>query len=141
MPDPISTRPVAVCTGCGAFTRSRSAIGQTCDAPRAAPPARRCRGVFLVVMLEEWRECRQCGGTGRNERKRCMRCQGTGWERLAATTKVDLKARELIKSLYKATDGKPLLWRTIIGLSAKRVALTMRSSEGGSLSRVTAASA
>jgi len=52
-----------------------------------------------------------------------MRCQGTGWDRLAATTNVDLEARELIKSLYKATDGKPLLWRTIIGLSAKRVAV------------------
>src|SRR5262249_16963198 len=106
MPGPILTRPVAVCTDCGAFTRSRSAIGQTCDAPRAALRARRRRGVFLVVMLEEWQQCRQCSGTWKNERKRCVRCQGTGWERLAATTKVHLEARELIKSLYKATDGK-----------------------------------
>ena len=81
MPDPISTRPVAVCTGCGAFTCSRSAIGETCGARVGAPLTRRCDGVFLVVVPEDWRECRQCSGAGKMERKRCVRCQGTGWER------------------------------------------------------------
>src|SRR5262245_60080652 len=81
MPDPVSTRPVAVCTGCGAFTRSRSVIGETCGAPLGAPRTRRCDGVFLVVVAEDWRECRQCGGAGEIGRERCVRCQGTGWER------------------------------------------------------------
>jgi len=41
----------------------------------------------------------------------------------ATITEVELEARTLIKSLHTATDGRPLLWRTIIGLSAKRVAV------------------
>jgi hypothetical protein len=121
MPNPVS-RPVAVCTGCGAFTRSRAAIGQPCGAS-VGPRARWCGGVFLVVAPEDWRECRQCSGTGKNERVRCAQCQDTGWEHVVATTKVDLEARKLIKSLYEATDGRPLLWRTIIGLSANQAAV------------------
>ena len=72
-------KPVAVCTGCGTFTIARAAIGQPCGAS-VAPRARRCKGVFLVVMPEDWRGCRQCGGKGRVERVRCARCQGTSWE-------------------------------------------------------------
>jgi len=86
--------------------------------------------VFLVVVPEEWQQCRQCSGTGRNERKRCVRCQGAGWERVEAITEVELEARTLINSLYKATDGRPLLWRTIIGLSAKRAAVDYAAERG-----------
>ena len=59
-----------------------------------------------------------------------MRCQGAGWERVEAITEVELEARTLINSLYKATDGRPLLWRTIIGLSAKRAAVDYAAERG-----------
>jgi hypothetical protein len=78
MPNPPS-KPIAICTGCGRFTMTRSSVGQPCGAS-VAPRARRCEGVFLVVMPEDWRKCRQCSGIGRIGHVRCARCQGTSWE-------------------------------------------------------------
>jgi hypothetical protein len=69
MPNP-PPKPVAICTGCGTFTIARPAIGQSCGTS-VDPRTRRCKGVFLVVMPEDWRGCRQCGGKGRVERVRC----------------------------------------------------------------------
>jgi hypothetical protein len=38
-------------------------------------------------------------------------------------TKVDQEARNLVTSICRATGGKPLLWRMILGLSAKQAAV------------------
>jgi len=38
-------------------------------------------------------------------------------------TKVDQEARNLVTSVYRATDGRPLRWRMLIGLSAKQAAV------------------
>ena len=38
-------------------------------------------------------------------------------------TKVDQEARNLVTSVYRATDGRPLKWRMLIGLSAKQAAV------------------
>jgi hypothetical protein len=38
-------------------------------------------------------------------------------------TKVDQEARNLVTSIYRATGGKPLLWRMLLGLSAKQAAV------------------
>jgi hypothetical protein len=59
-----------------------------------------------------------------------MRCQSTGWERVVAISTVELEARTIIESLYTATNGKPLLWRTLIGLSAKRAAADYAVKQG-----------
>ena len=38
-------------------------------------------------------------------------------------TKVDQDARDLVTSVYRVTDGRPLKWRMLIGLSAKQAAV------------------
>jgi hypothetical protein len=46
-------------------------------------------------------------------------------------TKTDQEdARNFVKALYKATEGKPMQWRTIIGLSAKQTAVDYAVEEG-----------
>jgi len=37
--------------------------------------------------------------------------------------KVDQEAHDLVMSVYRATDGRPLKWRMLIGLSAKQAAV------------------
>ena len=39
------------------------------------------------------------------------------------SSKVDQDARKLVTTLFRATGGKPLLWRMLIGLSAKQAAV------------------
>jgi hypothetical protein len=39
-------------------------------------------------------------------------------------TKIDQNdARKFVKALYKATDGRAMQWRTVIGLSTKQAAM------------------
>ena len=38
-------------------------------------------------------------------------------------TKVDQEAYKLVNVLYKATEGRPLRWRTVIGLAEKQGAV------------------
>jgi hypothetical protein len=46
-------------------------------------------------------------------------------------TRVDRQdARKLVKSLHKATKGKPMHWRMIIGLSAKQSAVDYAVEKG-----------
>ena len=46
------------------------------------------------------------------------------------STEVDQDARKFVKALYKATEGKPLQWRLIIGLSSKQVAVDYAVEKG-----------
>jgi hypothetical protein len=45
-------------------------------------------------------------------------------------TKVEQDARKFVKALYRATGGKPLLWRMLIGLSAKQGAVDYAVEQG-----------
>jgi hypothetical protein len=38
-------------------------------------------------------------------------------------TQIDQEARKLVTSVYRATDGRPLKWRMLLGLSAKKAAV------------------
>ena len=38
-------------------------------------------------------------------------------------TRVDQEAHKLVKVLYRATEGRPLRWRTVIGLAGKQGAV------------------
>ena len=43
--------------------------------------------------------------------------------RRPVATKVDQEAHKLVKVLYNATEGRPLRWRTVIGLADKQGAV------------------
>jgi hypothetical protein len=38
-------------------------------------------------------------------------------------TQIDQEARNLVTSVYRATDGRPLIWRMLLGMSAKQAAV------------------
>ena len=71
-------KPVAICTGCGAFTTARANIGRPCGRRLAHG---RCKGVYLVASHPEyWVTCRRCKGKGKGTAGHCAVCQGTGWQ-------------------------------------------------------------
>jgi hypothetical protein len=46
------------------------------------------------------------------------------------STEVDQDARKFVEALYKATEGKPLQWRMVIGLSSKQAAVDYAVEKG-----------
>ena len=63
--------PVAVCTGCGTYSRSAAKINERCTEYRGK---KRCKGVFESALNnDDWRRCPDCNGNG------CEGCQWTGW--------------------------------------------------------------
>ena len=47
------------------------------------------------------------------------------------STIVDQDARKLVNALYKATDGRPMEWRMVTGLSARQAAAVDHAVEKG----------
>jgi DnaJ-class molecular chaperone len=83
----LTPKPVAICSGCRAFTNARSAIGQPCGL-RVALRRRRCEGVYLVASAsDDWVACERCRGKGRGTAGRCSPCQGTGWQYARASSR------------------------------------------------------
>ena len=67
-------RPVAVCAGCGAFSRDATLIHKThrCSAKK--------RGAWRSMLHpDDWKECERSGATGRHAGQRCDECRGEGW--------------------------------------------------------------
>ena len=69
--------PYAVCTLCGHFAYSAAKIKTRCS---QVVNKKRCEGIYRpALMREDWKECLDCGGTGRIAKGRCGRCHGVGW--------------------------------------------------------------
>lgn len=65
------SRPVAVCTKCGAYSYRAESINEQCS---MKPDGKRCRGVYgSALNVADWKECPACTATG------CDRCNGAGW--------------------------------------------------------------
>jgi DnaJ-class molecular chaperone len=68
---------VAVCTSCGAPAHSAQVINQRCGRNY---DGKRCQGIYRSALaLGDWRECPICNATGRDNKKRCTKCEGEGW--------------------------------------------------------------
>jgi hypothetical protein len=69
--------PVAICASCFAVTYRAEATDQRCA---RSPHGRRCRGVFKSAARDvDWKECVECGGTGKRAEAACPYCNALGW--------------------------------------------------------------
>ena len=69
--------PYAVCTVCGHYAYSVMEIKKQCS---QVVNKKRCKGVYgPALMRENWKECPDCGRTGRVASGRCGQCDGVGW--------------------------------------------------------------
>ena len=69
--------PYAVCTECDHFTYSIMDIKKQCS---QVVNKKRCKGVYRpALMRDDWKECPDCGRTGRVATEKCGKCDGVGW--------------------------------------------------------------
>jgi len=74
---PKKMHPVGVCKACHGITYRTEAIDQRCG---RSPHGRRCHGVFKNASNHaDWKECKGCAGTGKQDARACPYCNGIGW--------------------------------------------------------------
>ena len=68
--------PMAVCTVCGAYSRSPN-INERCGRQFNA---KRCTGVMRsAISNNDWKECTNCNASGKEAQGKCSMCEGIGW--------------------------------------------------------------
>jgi hypothetical protein len=77
MPQFKKSKPLGVCTVCGAFTLKRIDVNSRCN---KVVTGRRCSGVFRSGLGQVWRECESCKGFGQIGSLSCSECRGFGWQ-------------------------------------------------------------
>lgn len=70
------SKPLAVCTVCGAFSGERLDINNRCT---KALYGRRCSGTLKSSLGRVWDECQACFATGKVGSETCVECSGWGW--------------------------------------------------------------
>jgi hypothetical protein len=69
--------PYAVCTVCGHYAYCVMEIYQRCS---RVVDKKRCKGRYgPALMRDDWKECPDCGRTGRVATGKCGKCAGVGW--------------------------------------------------------------
>ena len=69
--------PYAVCTECSHYTYSVMDIYNRCG---QVVDKKRCKGRYRpALMRDDWKECPDCGRTGRVATGKCRNCAGVGW--------------------------------------------------------------
>jgi len=69
--------PYAVCTVCDHFAYSLTEIKKRCS---QVINRKRCKGVYRpALMRDDWKECPDCGRTGKVAGGKCGQCDGVGW--------------------------------------------------------------
>ena len=79
MPRLKKSKPLAVCTVCGAYTDGHAYVNSRCN---KVVTGRRCAGVFKSGLGQVWIECNACKGYGRLGSIDCSECRGFGWKLL-----------------------------------------------------------
>ena len=73
------SKPLGVCTVCGAYTDEHAFVNSRCS---KVVTGRRCAGVFKSGLGQVWVECEGCKGVGRIGSTICGECRGFGWNLL-----------------------------------------------------------
>jgi hypothetical protein len=69
--------PYAVGTVCGHYAYSAMDIYNRCS---QGVDKKRCKGRYRpALMRDDWKECADCGRTGRVAAGKCRNCAGVGW--------------------------------------------------------------
>ena len=71
------SKPLAVCTICGAYTDETAYVNTRCN---KVVTGRRCSGVFKSGLGQVWVECDSCKGYGQVGSMACSECKGFGWK-------------------------------------------------------------
>jgi len=79
MPRFKKSRPLAVCTVCGAYTDLVAYVNSRCH---KTVNGRRCSGIFRSGLGQTWAECGSCNAYGKVGSESCRECSGFGWKLL-----------------------------------------------------------
>ena len=71
------SKPLAVCSVCGAYTNAVAYVNSRCD---KVITGRRCSGIFRSGLGQIWAECQKCKGYGQAGSISCSECKGFGWK-------------------------------------------------------------
>jgi len=107
--------PYAVCTVCGHYAYSVMEIKKQCS---QVVNKKRCKGTYRpALMREDWKECPDCGRTGRVASGKCGKCAGVGWLYVNSHPKLREKDQPVQPSLFqnletgaKSIRGKDWAW-------------------------------